>query len=79
MDKKSINISITQIAKDTGLDKAEISMALSANRLLNRNKLKKIVDANYPLEPFVFGRFYLENDTANEQCKASTEIKEKVL
>jgi len=62
--KKSITQSITQIANDTGLSKAEISMALNAKRLLNRNKLLKIVKANYPLEPFVFGKSYLqENDT----------------
>ena len=61
--KKSIAQSITQIAKDTGLNKSEISMALNAKRLLNREKLLKIVKADYPLEPFVFGKSYLqEND-----------------
>ena len=52
------------IAKDTGLHKAEISMALNAKRLLGREKLRLIVEAGYPLEPFVFGKSYLqENDT----------------
>ncbi len=53
-----------EIAKDTGLNKAEISMALNAKRLLGREKLRKIVKAGYALEPFVFGKSYLqENDT----------------
>ena len=63
MEIKSIDVSITQIANDTGLNKAEISMALNAKRLLNREKLRKIVNANYPLEPFVFGKSYIKNDT----------------
>lgn len=50
-----------QIAKDTGLHEAEISMALSCKRLLNREKLRKIVEAGYSLYPFVFGRGYKHN------------------
>ena len=47
--------SVTQIADDTGLKIQEVSMALNAKRLLRRDKLKQVVDAGYPLEPFVFG------------------------
>ena len=66
MSKKTINRSISEIAQDTGLDKAEISLALNAKRLLGRDKLKKIVDANYPLEPFVFGRDYISSACGND-------------
>ncbi len=66
MEIKSIDVSITQIANDTGLNKAEISMALNAKRLLNREKLRKIVNANYPLEPFIFGKSYIKNDTKQQ-------------
>ena len=69
MKLKTINVTLEKIASDTGLHKAEISMALNAKRLLNRNKLKKIYNANYPLEAFIFGKeFYLQNnDTKNQQ------------
>ena len=69
MNLKSINKPIKEIAEDVGLNKAEISMALNAKRLLNRAKLLKIVEAGYPLAPFVFGKSYLqEND--NKQKSA---------
>lgn len=79
MNKKSINKSITEIANDTGLHKAEISMALNAKRLLNRNKLKKIVEANYPLEPFVFGEKYYDESISTpventQECKKGNEL-----
>lgn len=65
---KTINKSLVEIAKETGLHVAEISMALNAKRLLSRQKLMQIVEANYPLEPFVFGRAYIEkNDTKKEK------------
>ena len=67
MKTKSINNPIIEIAKDTGLHKAEISLALNGKRLLNRKKLLKIVQANYPLEPFIFGKSYLQdNNTSNK-------------
>ncbi|MGE4510063.1 MAG: hypothetical protein AB7D43_03070 [Sulfurimonadaceae bacterium] len=62
MKTKSINRPIVEIAEDTGLHKAEISLALNGKRLLNRKKLLKIVEANYPLEPFVFGKSYLQKE-----------------
>lgn len=71
METKSIDVSITQIANDTGLNKAEISMALNAKRLLNREKLKKIVAANYPLEPFVFGKSFIQNYTTHPAKQAT--------
>jgi hypothetical protein len=78
MKTKSIDVSITEIANDTGLNKAEISMALNAKRLLNRDKLRKIVEANYPLEPFIFGKSYLRNDTKQETPKSNPKESEKV-
>ncbi|WP_345985293.1 hypothetical protein WCX49_11865 [Sulfurimonas sp. HSL-1656] len=63
MSKKSIDKPITEIANDTGLNVPEISMALSASRLLGRDKLKKIYDANYPIEYFLFGRDFKNNPT----------------
>ena len=51
--------SVKEIAEKTNLHRAEISMALNAKRLLNRDKLKKIVEAGYPLEPFVFGKSFI--------------------
>lgn len=71
METKSIDVSITKIANDTGLNKAEISMALNAKRLLNREKLRKIVNANYPLEPFVFGKSYIKHDTKQPDQQAT--------
>jgi len=69
MRTKNINKAIIEIAKDTNLNKAEISMALNAKRLLNREKLKQIYEAGYPLEPFVFGKSYLQEN--NTQTKKS--------
>jgi len=59
---KSIEKPLAEIAKDTGLHVAEVSMALNAKRLLNRKKLLQVVEANYPLEAFVFGRDCLQKD-----------------
>lgn len=56
---KTIEKPLVEIAKDTGLHVAEVSMALNAKRLLNRKKLLQVVEANYPLEAFVFGRAYV--------------------
>ena len=67
MKMKSIEVGITKIANDTGLYKAEISLALNAKRLLNREKLKKIVEANYPLEPFIFGKSYLQENNTKQK------------
>lgn len=76
MKTKSINKPLLEIANDTGLHKAEISLALNGKRLLNRNKLLKIVEANYPLEPFVFGRSYLDKcdiqNTTNNKKQSTT-------
>lgn len=58
MSKKSINRPLKDIAADTGLSEPELSMALNGKRLLGRDKLKKIADANYPLDVFVFGKNY---------------------
>jgi len=46
---------LAEIAEECGLQRPEVSMALNKKRLLNRDKLKKVVDAGYPLELFVFG------------------------
>jgi len=80
MKTKNINVTLDEIASDTGLYKAEISMALNAKRLLNREKLKKIYLANYPLEAFVFGKeFYLhKNDTKQSSTKTTTPNKAEV-
>lgn len=51
---------VKEIAFKTGLKEPEISMALNKKRLLGRDKLKKIYKAGYPLEPFVFGKDYIE-------------------
>ena len=75
MKTKNINVTLDEIASNTGLHKAEISMALNAKRLLNREKLKKIYLANYPLEAFVFGKsFYLQNNDTKKET--NTQIQE---
>ena len=64
MNTKTINKPLDEIASDIGINKAEVSMALNAKRLLGREKLKKVVEAGYSLELFVFGKSYIqENDT----------------
>jgi hypothetical protein len=72
MKTKSIDKPIVEIAKDTGLHKAEISLALNGKRLLNRSKLLQIVKANYPLEPFVFGKSYLQKDDTPKKNEQSS-------
>lgn len=47
-----------QIADETGLYPAEISLALNAKRLLSRSKLLKIHNAGYDIRPFVFGKSF---------------------
>ena len=56
---KTINDkSNVQIADETGLYPAEISLALNAKRLLSRKKLLKIHNAGYDIKPFVFGKSF---------------------
>ncbi len=60
-----------QIAKDTKLEEAEISMALNCKRLLGREKLRKIVDAGYSIYPFIFGRTYLQDNNSIKKSNTS--------
>lgn len=71
MNKKIINKSLEKIASDIGINKAEVSMALNAKRLLGREKLKKVVDAGYSLELFVFGKSYLQDNDTSINSKTS--------
>jgi hypothetical protein len=48
-----------QIAGETGLYPAEISLALNAKRLLSRKKLLKIHHAGYDIKPFIFGKSFV--------------------
>jgi hypothetical protein len=59
MEKVLNGDTVQDIAVKTGLHPAEISMALNKKRLLGREKLLRIVDAGYPLEPFVFGKEFI--------------------
>lgn len=54
--------SLIEISKECGLHRAEVSMALGKRRLLNREKLKNIQEAGYPLEMFVFGIDWYEKN-----------------
>lgn len=69
-----------QIADETGLYPAEISLALNAKRLLSRKKLLKIYTAGYDIRPFVFGKSFVSMpDTAvhvQEQSKNQLHQKE---
>lgn len=68
MKKSYTTETLEVIAQKTGLHKAEISLAFNAKRLLNREKLKKAYEAGYPLELFVFGKSYLqENNTKSKK------------
>jgi len=52
----------TELSDITGLHPVEVSLALSGKRLLGRDKLLQVYEANLPLELFVFGEnFYREN------------------
>jgi len=58
---------VGEIARMTGLHDGEVSLALSAKRLLRRNKLKQIYEAGLPIEPFVFGEQYYKEMMMKEE------------
>jgi len=60
-------LGVSDIARMTGLHDAEVSLALSAKRLLRRNKLKQIYEAGLPIEPFVFGEQYYKEVVMKEE------------
>lgn len=77
---KTINgITNAQIASETGLDPAEISLALNAKRLLNRKKLLKIHHAGYDIKPFVFGKSFesMPDTTVHDQVEPENKLHQK--
>lgn len=64
-----------QIADETGLYPAEISLALNAKRLLSRKKLLQIYTAGYDIRPFVFGKSFVSMPDAAVHVQVEHEEK----